>query len=241
MSKLSKSPPLKAIRKNQISRVSTYPDEPVLFRRKDTKQNIAPQELALLKQLAQMELVLEKIHRLDIWKSKLDVSSKLVNGLHQTVQRLQMDIQSSKYTLAETTIKQLYPRASRLLFDLKETPSSSNHKWLPLQHLDQLYVTASRLYHDLNGLENLKFIAYQLALLYQCVNRQGVTFVSYKVRIEQRFDEIKLATKKEPVHLDADQKSWLRILALDIIAQATHKSTTLKCGHIFDAMQQITA
>lgn len=82
--------------------------------------------------------------------------------------QLKIDIQKSNSSLAETTIKQLYPRASQILFNdtEKSTSSSDNREWLPIQHLDQLYVTASRLYHDLNELQNLKYIAYQLALLY---------------------------------------------------------------------------
>lgn len=43
------------------------------------------QELALLKQLAHMELVLEKIHRLDIWKSKLQVSSKTLRVMEASI------------------------------------------------------------------------------------------------------------------------------------------------------------
>lgn len=87
--------------------------------------------------------------------------------------QIQVDIQNSRSildNLPETTIKQIYPRALQLLFhDLDEihTLSNSNSSHLSsIQHLDQLYVTASRLYHDLNSLDSLKYIAYQLALLY---------------------------------------------------------------------------
>jgi hypothetical protein len=91
-------------------------------------------------------------------------------------------------------------------------------------YLHQLYTIASRLYHDL-ALTNHKYIAYQLALLYvrrcpvfntniniisqQCINRQGVEFVEYKSRIEQRFDEIKTATKQTTlIVLEKDQTKW---------------------------------
>ncbi|KAL9553481.1 hypothetical protein MBANPS3_003275 [Mucor bainieri] len=195
-----------------------------------------------------MELVLEKIHRLDIWKSKLQVPSKILRNLNQTVLQIQVDIQNGRGildNLPETTVKQIYPRASQLLFhdtnDTHTLSNSNNSHLSSIQHLDQLYVTASRLYHDLNHLQNLKYIAYQLALLYQCVNRQGVSFVSYKVRIEQRFDEIKSATKTDPVFLDPSQKSWLCELALDIITQATDKSSIIKCGgQLFSAVQQLS-
>ncbi|CAO0793196.1 unnamed protein product [Mucor circinelloides] len=246
MSKLSKTPPLKIVHVDYISQVPTYSNDPLLFRKKGASKKIR-QELALLKQLAHMELVLEKIHRLDIWKSKLQVSNETLRDLHQTVLQIQVDIQNNRgilNSLAKTHVKQIYPRASQLLLDDADdihTSSNNNHA-SSIQHLDQLFVTASRLYHDLNNLKNHKYIAYQLALLYQCVNRQGVSFVNYKVRIEQRFDEIKSATKKEPVYLDPDQKSWLRLLALDIITQATGKSSIVKCGgHLFSVVQEISS
>lgn len=49
------------------------------------------QELALLKQLAHMELVLEKIHRLDIWKSKLQVSNKTLRVIETSTQKTKLD------------------------------------------------------------------------------------------------------------------------------------------------------
>jgi hypothetical protein len=96
MSKLSKTPPLANVQIHEISQgislkkqlhdftrtntstniaVKTYLNDPLIFRHKETSKKIR-QELALLKHLAHMELVLEKIHRLDIWKLKLDVSNK---------------------------------------------------------------------------------------------------------------------------------------------------------------------
>ncbi len=91
--------------------------------------------------------------------------------------QIQEDIQNSRGildTLSETAVEQIYPRASQLLFhdvnDNLTLSNSSNGHLSSIQHLDQLYVTASRLYHDLNQLQNLKYIAYQLALLYVRVN-----------------------------------------------------------------------
>lgn len=128
--------------------------------------------------------------------------------------------------------KTVYPKAMKLIFNEKEVlqAEEQQQEYNQLNHFDQLYVTACRLYHDLN-LPNHKYIAYQLALLYvstlwaaycnysikniepgfyqQCINRQGVPFISYKSRIESRFDEIKSKTKKsDTVYLDTDQIAW---------------------------------
>lgn len=88
--------------------------------------------------------------------------------------QIQVDIQNNRgilNSLAKTHVKQIYPRASQLLLDDADdihTSSNNNHA-SSIQHLDQLFVTASRLYHDLNNLKNHKYIAYQLALLYVCI------------------------------------------------------------------------
>lgn len=60
--------------------------------------------------------------------------------------------------------KSLYPKSMKLLFNQPQLVSIPDEQY-QLNHLDELYVTACRLCHDLNLL-NHKYIAYQLALLY---------------------------------------------------------------------------
>lgn len=60
--------------------------------------------------------------------------------------------------------KLLYPKCMKLLFNQPQLATTPDEQY-QLNHLDELYVTACRLYHDLN-LSNHKYIAYQLALLY---------------------------------------------------------------------------
>lgn len=72
--------------------------------------------------------------------------------------------------------KTLYPGAIKLLFNEKdalpvEEQQQQQHEYDQLNHLDQLYVIACRLYQDLN-LSNHKYIAYQLALLYVSSKRR---------------------------------------------------------------------
>jgi hypothetical protein len=79
--------------------------------------------------------------------------------------QLRKDILKSQF-LDMIKMKELYPNAYTFIF--KETSSPlSDHYYYQLANLDQLYVTACRLYHDLK-LPNHTYITYQLALLYVC-------------------------------------------------------------------------
>ncbi|GAA5804265.1 hypothetical protein EDC94DRAFT_411745 [Helicostylum pulchrum] len=235
MSRLANTPPLKIVSRNNLKQVLLYVNEPLLPRKENKKTR---QELQLLKQLAQLELLLAKIERLELWKS-----DSLLKNLHENVSTIRLGItsQSSNMPLLEIirAEKTLYNRSIQFILSHTQLVSTTDQQQYQLSYLDQLYVTACRLYHDLD-LPNHKYIAYQLALLYQCINRQGVPFIEYKARIEQRFDEIKSATKElNTVRLDSGQVSWIQSLSLDIIMQVTDSSSITKCSKLFNVMYQM--
>mmetsp|Transcript_174 Transcript_174/g.339 ORF Transcript_174/g.339 Transcript_174/m.339 type:complete len:246 (-) Transcript_174:499-1236(-) len=82
--------------------------------------------------------------------------------------------------------------------------------------INQVMVMSSQLRDDMT-LVNHKYIAHQIALLYQCLNgiRNGVD--KYKKRIETRFEEIKAITEQStcPQLLDT-QRTWLVELCSEI-------------------------
>jgi hypothetical protein len=77
--------------------------------------------------------------------------------------------------------KTVYPKAMKLIFNEKEVlqAEEQQQEYNQLNHFDQLYVTACRLYHDLN-LPNHKYIAYQLALLY--VSTLWAAYCNYSIK-----------------------------------------------------------
>ncbi|KAI9485612.1 MAG: hypothetical protein EXX96DRAFT_533953 [Benjaminiella poitrasii] len=187
-----------------IRLVQIHISDPVFIQRRN-------QELELIKQLSHLELLLAKIDRLEVWKSNggLRSADPTLKQLYQIVSRIQSDVQPQIISRKDTTFidkwKLHYPRALSLL--LKTSPSaSSDDGQQSLSRLNVLYVIAARLYHDLS-LSSHQYVAYQLALLYQCISKHGILFNEYKVRIGQRFDEIKQTVATHNL-LETDQISW---------------------------------
>lgn len=246
MTKLSQTPPLRVIYKSEINQILTRVNEPLLPKREDRKVR---QELKLLQLLGQLELLLEKMHRLELWKLKGGLSSmdSTLENLNKRASGIRIEIKNQESEVLLRKLKNeepLYPKARRFVLAdephllLSETPTTGEQ--YHLDHLQQLYATACRLYHDLR-LSNHKYIVYQLALLYQCINRQGVPFITYKGRIEQRFSEMVASSKKaDAVTLDKEQITWLQSLTLDVIMQVTDCASVAKCSELFNHISQIT-
>lgn len=93
-------------------------------------------------------------------------------NLNKRASSIRIDIKHHEFEALLRKLKNeepLYPKAIRFVFAdephllLSETTTAGEQ--YQLDHLQQLYVTACRLYHDL-GLSDHKYIVYQLALLY---------------------------------------------------------------------------
>jgi len=79
---------------------------------------------------------------------------------------------------------------------------------------------SNQLRHDAVHLKNHKYIAHQIALLYQCLNQCGN--LNFKKRVEQKFDEVKVLTEAEKVpQLSLAQQDWLVKLTTDIINEVS--------------------
>ncbi|KAI7902606.1 uncharacterized protein BX663DRAFT_509825 [Cokeromyces recurvatus] len=222
MKKLSQTAPLKVIqikdKVRQQQEVQLHIHDPIFIHQKRNKK------LQLLNQLSQLELLLEKKNRLEIWKSKREIKNmdSTLQRLYQIVSRTQVSTLRQDILLQDKEfrikLKQLYPRVFVLLSDDDFGQQQQLQQYQSLSHLNELYVIATRFYYHLNS-SNHQYIPYQLALLYQCINRQGVHFINYKLKIEQRFDKVKQVTKTKDDQLESNQISWLKSLALDIIMQ----------------------
>ncbi|KAI9024332.1 hypothetical protein CLU79DRAFT_746643 [Phycomyces nitens] len=215
MSRITHASPLRAIQ-HTVTSVRQYGHEPLVFRQKDE-----PLYLEILSYFSQIELLLEKralfenpINReaqdgLDL---KIDRLESRINSLWEQMDLL--DKSTQKDYLQQVGMRYMYPKASNhLLSDKKDSQSDIVH-YKELSLLYQLYQIANDIQNGL-CLPDHTYIAYQLALLYQCVNQQDSLFDHYKVRIELEFEGIRVATK-QPGLIQNAQSDWLYSLTKDL-------------------------
>jgi hypothetical protein len=113
-----------------------------------------------------------------------------------------------------------FPLASQFMaLDIsQESPAVSYTEYLHrFTILNQVIQMASQLRQDIH-LSNHKYMAHQLALLYQCLNQSGPSLLRFKQRIEKEFDAIKSITHgNEAPQLQDAQKKWLNQVCSDIL------------------------
>jgi hypothetical protein len=104
--------------------------------------------------------------------------------------------------------------------------------------LNQVITLATQLKDDLL-LTNHKYMAHQMALLYQSLNVIGKPVAHYKQRIEKRFDQLKAMTNvpssgdtsKGPV-LNNEMKLWISDLCSDILRDAHAMNQSIAGEHV---------
>ncbi|KAI8369408.1 uncharacterized protein BYT42DRAFT_617439 [Radiomyces spectabilis] len=246
MSRLTQTPPLISIRPSRILQVERHVDDPILPQRENKQIRLA---LSFLDTFARLEFILSKVDRLEKWQlqGNLKDATGLMEHLQTLAEELVITIQSlwnqcaDKEQLVETLdLKRLYPRGCHYLLlsnkhqDLTSTTDVQAH-YFHMALLNQIYATAFQVLQGLN-LKNHKYIPYQLALLYQCVNQQEVKYQAYALRIEEQFSEIKSHTKRHDVPLLTEfHITWLQKLAQDIIEQVMQEiqtGSTTKMGEV---------
>ncbi|KAF9930843.1 hypothetical protein FBU30_011210 [Linnemannia zychae] len=87
--------------------------------------------------------------------------------------------------------------------------------------INQLTSIALQLQNDIR-LTNHKFVAHQVALLYQCITQAGPQFSKkYKSRVEENFEALKEASSvSDEPYLPIELQAWLSDLATDIVSEA---------------------
>ncbi|ORE07923.1 hypothetical protein BCV72DRAFT_99293 [Rhizopus microsporus var. microsporus] len=195
MSKLITSVPLRTIQPFSLTTT-------VLQLNQSLFANDVSNEMHVPKQLGQLELLLERAARLEQTRSSIPEEIKYkISLIHSDLQQYQSLIKRYQHKFAKAAE-----------YVLNE-PVFGEQEVINLCQLNQLYVTAARLYQDVN-LEYHDYIAYQLALIYQCIHQQP-DFASFKPRIEDRFDQFVHRQKK--MRLNSDQIEWLKSFCLDIL------------------------
>ncbi|KAL0086174.1 hypothetical protein F4703DRAFT_1854312 [Phycomyces blakesleeanus] len=216
MSRITHTSPLRAIQ-HTVTSVRQYGHEPLVFRQKDE-----PLYLSILSYLGQIELLLEKRELLgdaiyreakDGLDLKIDRLESRINSIWEQLELL--DKPTQKDYLQQVGMSHMYPKASNHLFAEDEEAQSGSSHYEQLGLLYQMYQMAKNIQDNL-CLPDHTYIAYQLALLYQCVNQQDSLFDPYKVRIELEFEGIRVATKL-PGLIQNIQSDWLYSLTRDLM------------------------
>lgn len=151
----------------------------------------------------------------------------ILDKMNEKLRRCRINSSVQEY-LISSGIGKLYPRVSKYLQQPESYSSSESSKELEAYHiqvnlLNNLLVIAQQIQSDVLTCASHKYIAHQLAILYQCVGTFGEPLFEYKKSIETKFNEIKTAcstdssgspsTCRLPSHLS----QWLWTLTHNLI------------------------
>ncbi|CAG8733107.1 hypothetical protein C2G38_2251814 [Gigaspora rosea] len=245
MSKLKTTPPLvKLNTATAAQEVEIYLHEPLIQKHGTRKKRIG---LQILNALARLEVLLNKEEALAISENavqhlaqqqynKTEIDAAL-NVLETSLLQFEEDGIPKKDTqtyLSELGLTVLFPRSAKRLV-VNNIPSGKADALAHFNEMNvhnQLVSISLQLQHDIK-LQNHKYMAHQLALLYQCLNQAGGHFLKYKSRVELHFDSIKALTSNSEVpKLNEEQKEWLSQVTADIVTE------TLFSGRPVTAMSQ---
>ncbi|XP_070537751.1 uncharacterized protein [Ptychodera flava] len=147
-----------------------------------------------------------------------------VTKMRECIQNLPDPAPSLEDFLEETGLATLFPKVAMYIssphnFQL-QTPSKTpmddyfNH----VAALNQVIGLCNLLSADVNNLHNHKYVAHQIALLYQSLNQLGnlKCLVSFKTNIETSFKKLKVGLEskgsQDDKSLPDEQKQWVRDL-----------------------------
>jgi len=162
---------------------------------------------------SKLEIILQTV-------TKSDQVNHLFSEMQDTIRKLDTSDDPVKY-FEEFGLARLFPIVYSKMLNIpqKQTKGSPFEDYFnSVTILNQLVAMSSQLRNDVNILTNHKYLAHQIALLYQCLNQSGDAGLPYKKRVEQMFDSIKSQTEasKTP-SLSIQQKQWLVTLTTDIM------------------------
>ncbi|KAG0239571.1 hypothetical protein BGX31_002643 [Mortierella sp. GBA43] len=119
----------------------------------------------------------------------------------------------------------MFPKSSQYLGiePVSQAGSFIEAHFRQMSTINQLVSIALQLQNDLK-LSSHKFMAHQVALLYQCINQAGPPFSRlYKSRIEENFNALKEASNlSDEPRLPIELQAWLTGLTTDIVSQALY-------------------
>ena len=118
--------------------------------------------------------------------------------------------------LQRTQVAKLFPDLDAVLRTGHPNPTRSEKQpgleyFSQMTVWNQLLTMTQQLHHDAENAINHKYVAHQIALLYQCLNLARGEFKPFKRDIEGEFDKIKALTEScSAPQLTFEQRQWLR-------------------------------
>ncbi|ORZ05670.1 hypothetical protein BCR41DRAFT_361514 [Lobosporangium transversale] len=151
--------------------------------------------------------------------------------------------------MIRTGLAEMFPKSSEYLGIELILPRGSliEAHFRQMSVINQLVSIAMQLQNDLR-LSNHKFMAHQVALLYQCINQAGPRFsTKYKNRVEENFNELKeTANTTDEPRLPIELQAWLTNLTTDIVSEALFSGLsvcqqTSEATHLSDYINRVSS
>eukprot|EP01111_Echinosteliopsis_oligospora_P016444 TRINITY_DN6842_c0_g1_i1.p1 TRINITY_DN6842_c0_g1~~TRINITY_DN6842_c0_g1_i1.p1 ORF type:complete len:257 (-),score=62.75 TRINITY_DN6842_c0_g1_i1:14-784(-) len=169
---------------------------------------------------AQLEIILAKAKSGQL----TEATQTLMASLSDEIVKICSQFSSNPLEyLQKSGFAALFPSVSAFYFPTTPLPSSDAFEeyFVQIALMNQTMFLATQLRNDISALTNHKYIAHQLALLYQCLAQCGIAMEVFKKRIEERFEEIKAATESDPkgVLLSDSQRNWIQDLTNNVLGE----------------------
>ncbi|XP_006819507.1 uncharacterized protein LOC102805477 [Saccoglossus kowalevskii] len=173
------------------------------------------------KELQESSKASESVRRKRKYSNTFDAQAMVImNKMMECVQNLPNPAPSLQDFLEETALCVLFPRVASYVMSphnfifqsQQKTPMDDyfNH----VATLNQSVALCNLLNTDVYNLHNHKYIAHQIALLYQSLNQMGnqKVLIDFKTNIETSFKKVKAGLDKknpeDPPVLPDEQKQW---------------------------------
>ncbi|KAF9581510.1 hypothetical protein BGW38_001444 [Lunasporangiospora selenospora] len=234
MTKLQMTPPLVNLTPlTEITEVPIHLHNPIHPNSANKHKRLG---LQILNELSRIEMLVTRIETVGKQEEITAELAKNVSHLEQTLYTFELE-NGNASRLENTTARKLLERYMIRSGLAEMFPKSSEYLGIdPVVHgggfleahfrqmscTNQLVSLSLQLQNDIR-LTNHKYMAHQIALLYQCINQAGPMFSKYRARVEENFNTLKeISNKSEEPQLPLELQTWLSELTTDIVADALY-------------------
>mmetsp|Transcript_46896 Transcript_46896/g.146985 ORF Transcript_46896/g.146985 Transcript_46896/m.146985 type:complete len:270 (-) Transcript_46896:1653-2462(-) len=203
-------------------------DEP-LCRREEEEEELGADVTSVGCICAQMSILIDKEAQLVEANDNSDFAQSVQRGLEQLYMQLQKECGqlfpslSLRDALDQLRMLELFPSlAERLQLEPSSDKSVTFKEYINhIALLHQTLAMASQIRADLSS-SNHKYMAHQIALLYQSLSYGNMKGANFKAQIEEQFPAIKKVTEESQApQLSKEHCDWLRSITTQIIESCT--------------------